>query len=113
MALTSISLDHNAALKRFEQEDGRYLVRWRLHQEVGYNEPWTQPEDVPREVVEKWKRERRIIGTPDECIERIERYIDAGVRHFLLGFHAANETGFFDAVKLYGEQVLPHFKEQS
>lgn len=112
MALTSISLDRNAAFKQFEREDGQYLVRWNLHQELGYKEPWTRAEDVPLEAIETWKRERRIIGTPDECIGKIERYIEAGVRHFLLGFHAANEKGFFDEIELYGKKVLPIFKEK-
>ena len=110
LALTSISLDHNAALKLFEREDRRYLVRWGLHKELGYKEPWKQPEDVPLEAIEKWKIEKRIFGTPDECMEKIEKYIEAGVRHFIFGIHAANEDGFFNAIKLYGEKVIPYFK---
>ena len=48
-----------------------------------------------------------IAGTPEECIARIEEYRDAGCTHIMLEIWGDDRTG---QAKLFGEAVLPHFK---
>lgn len=48
-----------------------------------------------------------IAGTPDECIERIKEYRDAGATHIMLEIWGDDRTG---QAKLFGEAVLPHFR---
>jgi 5,10-methylenetetrahydromethanopterin reductase len=49
-----------------------------------------------------------IAGTPEECIERIEEYRQAGCTHILLEIWGDDRL---DQAKLFGEAVLPHFKK--
>jgi 5,10-methylenetetrahydromethanopterin reductase len=49
-----------------------------------------------------------IAGTPDECIERIKEYRDAGATHIMLEIWGDDRTG---QAKLFGETVLPHFRK--
>ena len=47
-----------------------------------------------------------IAGTPDECIQQIENYREAGCTH-----HAGNLGGRSRwSSKAFGESVLPHFR---
>jgi 5,10-methylenetetrahydromethanopterin reductase len=48
-----------------------------------------------------------IAGTPDECIQQIEEYRDAGCTHIMLEIWGDDRTG---QAKLFGEAVLPHFR---
>jgi len=45
-----------------------------------------------------------LAGTPDECIEKIERYVDLGIRLFILRFGGVPETG---DMELFAEKVIP------
>lgn len=49
-----------------------------------------------------------IAGTPEECIERIEEYRDAGCTHIMLEIWGDDRTG---QAKLFGEAVLPRLKK--
>jgi len=49
-----------------------------------------------------------IAGTPEECIERIEEYRAAGCTHVMLEMWGDDRTG---QAKLFGEAVLPHFRQ--
>ena len=48
-----------------------------------------------------------IAGTPDDCIERIEQYRAAGCTHILLEVWGDDRL---EQAKLFGEAVLPHFR---
>jgi len=48
-----------------------------------------------------------IAGTPEECIQQIKEYRDAGCTHILLEIWGDDRIG---QAKLFGEEVLPHFK---
>jgi len=48
-----------------------------------------------------------IAGTPEECIERIEEYRDAGCTHILLEIWGDDRIG---QAKLFGEAVLPYVR---
>lgn len=47
---------------------------------------------------------RRIVGTPEQCIEQIMRYIGAGVTDFILYFPDAAEV---KPMQLFSEKVVP------
>ena len=49
-----------------------------------------------------------IVGTPEQCTQRIEEYLELGVDRFMLSFPeaATDLTG----IRLFAEQVLPSFK---
>ncbi len=49
-----------------------------------------------------------IAGTPEECMQRIEEYRDAGCTHIMLEIWGDDRTG---QAKLFGEAVLPHFRK--
>ncbi|MDQ4029512.1 MAG: LLM class flavin-dependent oxidoreductase, partial [Actinomycetota bacterium] len=48
-----------------------------------------------------------IAGTPQDCIEAIEEYRDAGCTHVMLELWGDERH---DQIRLFGEQVLPHFR---
>jgi len=48
-----------------------------------------------------------IAGTPEECIERIEEYREAGCTHIMLEIWGDDRSG---QAKLFGDAVLPHVK---
>ena len=48
-----------------------------------------------------------IAGTPEECVERIKEYRNAGATHIMLEIWGDDRTG---QAKLFGETVLPHFR---
>ena len=57
--------------------------------------------------------ENMVFGTPDEVIEKLERYEAAGVDHFLYGacFGLPHNVAV-RSLELFNETVLPHFKSR-
>lgn len=51
-----------------------------------------------------------ISGTVDQCIEKIEKYIKAGVKHFIL-INVGPDIKY--VLKVYSEEIIPYFKEKS
>jgi 5,10-methylenetetrahydromethanopterin reductase len=49
-----------------------------------------------------------IAGTPEECMQKIEEYRDAGCTHIMLEIWGDDRTG---QAKLFGDAVLPHFRK--
>jgi len=63
---------------------------------------------LPDEVVDK---SPYIIGTPEDAIEKIDEYVKAGCRHFVINFQVpASELK--ETSKLFAEKVIPHFKHR-
>jgi 5,10-methylenetetrahydromethanopterin reductase len=60
---------------------------------------------VTPEILSKVKA---IAGTPDQCIERIEEYRQAGCTHILLEIWGEDRL---EQAKLFGEAVIPHFAQ--
>ncbi|MFQ5662354.1 MAG: LLM class flavin-dependent oxidoreductase [Terriglobia bacterium] len=48
-----------------------------------------------------------IAGTPDECVQRIQEFREAGCTHILLEIWGENRA---EQARLFGETVLPHFR---
>ena len=61
--------------------------------------------EVTDEILDKCKP---IAGTPADCIEAIEEYRDAGCTHVMLELWGDDRHG---QIRLFGEQVLPHFRD--
>jgi len=63
---------------------------------------------LPDSVVDK---SPYIIGTPEDAIEKIDEYVKAGCRHFVINFQVpASELR--DTSKLFAEKVMPHFRHE-
>jgi len=112
LPFTSISDDHDAALGWLEPHVKWFLV-WASQppssvlKTLGYKEEWKKQEDVPREAIEKCF----IVGTPEECVEKMKEFVRNGVRYFVLAIRAPDEKSYFHSLELYAEEVMPHFKE--
>jgi len=50
-----------------------------------------------------------IAGTVEECIEKIERFVKAGVKHFLLVNMGPRPR---HVMEIYGKEIIPHFREE-
>ena len=59
---------------------------------------------VTDEILDKCKP---IAGTPADCIEAIEEYVDAGCTHVMLELWGDKRH---EQIRLFGEKVLPHFR---
>jgi len=47
-----------------------------------------------------------VVGTPDQCIEHIQSYVDAGISYFFLIFACSAPT---NALELFAREVMAHF----
>jgi len=59
------------------------------------------PDDVARSAIG--------VGRPDDVIEMLERFIEAGTNHFIIRFWG---DGYFKNIELFGKKVIPYFREQ-
>jgi len=50
------------------------------------------------------------MGTPDDIIPVFERFMKAGVNHFIVRFWG---SGYFGSIDKFGSTVLPYFKDQN
>ncbi len=48
-----------------------------------------------------------VMGTPNQCIRKIESCINAGATHLVLSFP---DFPFTDSLELFSKRVLPSFK---
>ncbi len=65
--------------------------------------------------MEKYRREEQIIvGTPDECLEKILRYEEAGVDELLcyVQFGSLPHEKVMRTIELLGTKVLPRLEER-
>ena len=112
LPFTSISHDHETALKWLAPH-ARWFLVWAsqppssLPKMLGYEERWEKDEDVPKEAVEKCF----IVGTPEDCIKKMNEFVRSGVRYFVLAIQAPDKKSYFESLSLYSKEVLPHFKD--
>jgi alkanesulfonate monooxygenase SsuD/methylene tetrahydromethanopterin reductase-like flavin-dependent oxidoreductase (luciferase family) len=64
-------------------------------------------EKVPFKAVE----DIFVFGTPDDCIGKIEKYVKAGARHFLLSMFAPPELSK-SMIQLYANKVMSYFRSE-
>jgi 5,10-methylenetetrahydromethanopterin reductase len=51
-----------------------------------------------------------IYGTPDDCIDRIEKLVDKGLKHIRFGPPLGPDPE--TTIHLIGKEIIPHFKEE-
>jgi alkanesulfonate monooxygenase SsuD/methylene tetrahydromethanopterin reductase-like flavin-dependent oxidoreductase (luciferase family) len=107
----SISPNYDVALRSIEPLARQFLVglvksspEFHLAERLGYETSWSKPEDVPLEIIDRCF----IFGTPDDCIDKIQGYIEAGVKYFI---SLRLLPPGIDSLKLFAEKVIPHFKK--
>lgn len=49
------------------------------------------------------------VGSPDDAIEMLERFIKAGTNHFIIRFWG---DGYFKNIEMFGKKVIPYFRDQ-
>jgi len=101
------------------EEYGPYVMTsHKFYYEVGgYNEqvdPWIKDlKSADEFTLEKVATDRFIMGSPEDCIEQIEKWNrDLGTDYFVMRFRHPNgpdHKKVLDAIKLFGEKVIPHF----
>lgn len=125
---TSVTEKAEEAYKRIETIKSQVIPSPELLKEAGYdielpkelqsisyfkallNSEWVQKfltygELVPREAAIEFS----IAGSVEDCINKIDEFIKAGVKHFLLINVGPNPR---QVVKAYGEEIIPYFKSQ-
>ncbi len=51
-----------------------------------------------------------VLGTPDECVEKLTGYVDAGVTHFLIRAHPTPELDWWGQVETIAREIAPRFR---
>jgi len=64
--------------------------------------------ELPDEVVE---RSPFVYGTPDEVIDKLDKFVEAGCRHFVMNFQVSPKI-LKETCQLFAEKVVPHFKKR-
>jgi len=100
-------------------EYGEYVMTsHRFYYEVGgYNEqvdPWLKDlKSADEFTLEKVATDRFIMGSPEDCITQIEKWNrELGTDYFVMRFRHPNgpeHKKAMEAIKLFGEKVIPHF----
>ena len=62
-----------------------------------------KPADVKREDYVK----NRIVGTPEECIKRIQEYVDIGFTYFIVNFPDMTKA---ETLSLFADKVISKLK---
>ena len=68
-------------------------------------------EDIPDKLI----RESGMVGTKEDIIKKIQKYVDAGAQHFVLelqnGVSSRNAPyTYFDVTRILSEEIIPMFK---
>jgi phthiodiolone/phenolphthiodiolone dimycocerosates ketoreductase len=61
---------------------------------------------IPDEALERGVEEMMAVGTPDECVESLERFVKAGATHFMVNCPLPDK----DDHKLIASKIMPHFR---
>ena len=65
-------------------------------------------DEVPDEIAQ----EVSIFGTPDDCIEKIQRYINAGVTEFEFFMQLKDKKKCEEMLEIASRKIMPYFKEK-
>ena len=53
-----------------------------------------------------------VVGDPEECIEQINRFVKAGVSHFILHFMPMTRESYLTGLELYSKRIIPHVRSE-
>ena len=51
-----------------------------------------------------------LIGSPEEIVEKLKRYVDGGVMHYEMKFIYQSIEHYREQLQLFSEQVIPAFR---
>jgi phthiodiolone/phenolphthiodiolone dimycocerosates ketoreductase len=72
-------------------------------------EAWlAKAKELPDEVVEK---SPFLYGTPDDVIEKIDRFVKAGCRHFVMNFQVSPRI-LKETCEFFADKVIAYFKQK-
>jgi phthiodiolone/phenolphthiodiolone dimycocerosates ketoreductase len=72
-------------------------------------EAWlAKAKELPDEIVEKAPF---VYGTPDDVIDKLDKFVEAGCRHFVMNFQVPPAT-LKETCQIFAEKVIPYFKER-
>ncbi len=72
-------------------------------------ESWlAKSKELPDEVVEKAPF---LYGTPDDIIDKLDKFVEAGCRHFVINFQVSPRI-LRETCQLFAEKVIPYFKQK-
>lgn len=60
-----------------------------------------------KHILEKSNENLILMGTPEQCAEKISKYIEIGVTYFIIAFPDVTDT---ESLQLFAEYVMPKFK---
>ncbi len=63
---------------------------------------------LPDEILDKAPV---FFGSPENIVEAMQQYVDAGVRHFVVNFYVRPDM-LKENLKLFAEKVIPYFREK-
>ena len=66
---------------------------------------------TPGRSAEEMAQALCLAGTAEDCIAGIEARLEAGVRDFVLGFLAPDDTDRLRQMELFAKRVLPYFRK--
>ena len=75
------------------------------------NQDWiVKMREAARKIPDNIARSSTGVGTPDDVIQVFERFLKAGVNHFVIRFWGSN---YFGSIDKFASHVIPYFKEQN
>jgi alkanesulfonate monooxygenase SsuD/methylene tetrahydromethanopterin reductase-like flavin-dependent oxidoreductase (luciferase family) len=66
-----------------------------------------ESEKIPLEKV----KYRAVFGTPEDCIDTIERYVKAGANHIIVRPHSSDPKIRARFLRTYASKILPYFRK--
>jgi len=75
------------------------------------NQDWiVKMREAATKIPDAIARSSTAVGTPDDIIPIFERFLKAGVNHFVIRFWGKN---YFGSIDKFATHVIPYFKEQN
>jgi len=92
------------------QQDSEFDFR-RYFTEYAMNKPelMEQMKRAALKIPDSVARTAIGVGRPDDVIEMLERFIEAGTNHFIIRFWG---EGYFKNIELFGRKVIPYFRDK-
>jgi len=97
---------HLCGLKEIEGFDFRkYFTEYSMS-----NQSWiVKMREAATKIPEQIARSSTAVGTPDDVIPIFERFLKAGVNHFVIRFWGKN---YFGSIDKFASDVMPHLKNK-
>ncbi|MGI0076482.1 MAG: LLM class flavin-dependent oxidoreductase, partial [Nitrosopumilaceae archaeon] len=74
------------------------------------NQDWiVKMREAATKIPESVARSSTAVGTPEDIIPTFERFIKAGVNHFVIRFWGKN---YFGSIDKFASDVMPHLKQK-